>query len=762
MTFEEIQQRYRALTEQRRNGRLDPQAFSQAVQELRTQDAQGRWWQIDPGSGGWLLWNGSAWEPAELEATAAAPARPASPLRDPLLAAPLRRGSDAGPDPRALAWLRHRSQRWWDALSVAGGAAAGYLWFTYSSVRGFGSPIPSVVLALLPLALMLLVPKPIRRSIGAVIGELGRRGVDGIPAERRPGILGALRIGWPLLAILLLLLWLFGDRNPNGAESPDLTTPLLMVGIPVVLALFRYPIDGLLGPIQPLRRRIPPLTRVGVSLVLPMCLGFVLAGIGQKEYGLAHWNMVLGTLGSYAVLHDPAGRGSGGYRSQQPGRPRPSPSAAQGALLLVVAGLSFVLPSAVRADDCLFDPFNLNDCLRTIVTAPVISGIASTLVSVLVNGGDLVQVLLPPDVTIPVTSAPEVSTGADPKDPREELREIQRQWEDASKGGDPSDPAYQRLKKQYDDYMDWLNQKIAASDAAAQAAATTQPEIKPDIEYTFPDGRRTTLVYDASKGGYVNVLTNGVIRPEDLNEWDARNRQTEQSNDDWRQRNKQLNESGLDSQSLALKKMFEAQAKRMDDLLKEIKKDRDARWEFIRDSQLSDVKRYSAQGDRNDRLVGWLQTIEKAADMSIELIDNLATFGGVCPNVTTAIKYGYYVGKGGAFAWSEVQAKEVKYNSQTGASDHIMGRQVYEVAKTTIGDSIQDTRAILIPRTRILLPNLLAKVEEDDRLMTLRGKALRYKPLGAGLKSFIAGQILDQAISPIADYIYKQLPQSPR
>lgn len=389
---EQLRQHYESLLEQFRSGTLNQSEFLRAVWQMRGEDSQGRWWQINPQTGGWLLWDGSRWREADpLDDRGGASATSRTP------------GSTVEAHRMRLATLqslRHRSQRWWDALSVGGGAAAGYLWFTYSSVRGFNTPIPSLILALLPVGLLLLVPGNVRRVVASGIRALSAAGLSWLPERQRQRLTGALRLGWPLLMLVVLLLWLFGDHRPGQAEKADGWTPLLMVGIPVLLALFRPPIDRCLAPLQPLRRRIRPLTRAGISLALPMALAFLLNGFGLNQYALVHWNIALGTLGSYIVLHDPkttapTGNSPPGQRSR----------AEALVLLLIILGSAWFFPQPAWADDCLADPFNLNDCLRTFGTAPILSGAASSLSSILVNGGDLVQVLLPPEEPVAAPAA---------------------------------------------------------------------------------------------------------------------------------------------------------------------------------------------------------------------------------------------------------------------------------------------------------------------------------------------------------------------
>ena len=64
MDFDELQARYLTLRGQLDRGEIAPAEFQRRMAELRFRTPQGQWWQIDPATGGWLVWNGRAWAPA--------------------------------------------------------------------------------------------------------------------------------------------------------------------------------------------------------------------------------------------------------------------------------------------------------------------------------------------------------------------------------------------------------------------------------------------------------------------------------------------------------------------------------------------------------------------------------------------------------------------------------------------------------------------------------------------------------------------------
>ncbi len=74
MTFEEAGSRYAQLRDQYQAGQLDLGGFQAATAQLAVADPEGTWWQIEPTSGEWLMWNGSAWvRPGQSEAEAPSP-----------------------------------------------------------------------------------------------------------------------------------------------------------------------------------------------------------------------------------------------------------------------------------------------------------------------------------------------------------------------------------------------------------------------------------------------------------------------------------------------------------------------------------------------------------------------------------------------------------------------------------------------------------------------------------------------------------------
>ena len=94
MDFDELHARYLTLRGQLDRGEIALKEFQRQVAELRFRTPQGQWWQIDPATGGWLVWNGRAWTTASTPPAEAEQQVPAQPMQ--------RRGRRAPPTPQPV------------------------------------------------------------------------------------------------------------------------------------------------------------------------------------------------------------------------------------------------------------------------------------------------------------------------------------------------------------------------------------------------------------------------------------------------------------------------------------------------------------------------------------------------------------------------------------------------------------------------------------------------------------------------------------
>ena len=109
-----------------------------------------------------------------------------------------------------------------------------------------------------------------------------------------------------LCGIIAAVIWFLYSGLSSYTGAFDLLSPLVMIGLPVVLAWFRDPIDRLLLPIQYYRKKIGRPVLIGLGLIIPFMTAFILSGIGVRYYPLLSLTLIIGTNWGYALMRDPA------------------------------------------------------------------------------------------------------------------------------------------------------------------------------------------------------------------------------------------------------------------------------------------------------------------------------------------------------------------------------------------------------------------------------------------------------------------------
>ncbi len=126
--------------------------------------------------------------------------------------------------------------------------------------------------------------------------------------------------GLTFFGVLIALGWLFYSSGMMGVlagvyplypdqmiQQADWISFGLMIGLPLGIAMFRPVLDIVLIPLQPIRFRIPGKMLVGMGLVAPFAVAWVLYDAwGFRNYEFLHVSLIFGTLISYAILRTPA------------------------------------------------------------------------------------------------------------------------------------------------------------------------------------------------------------------------------------------------------------------------------------------------------------------------------------------------------------------------------------------------------------------------------------------------------------------------
>jgi hypothetical protein len=179
MTFEEAGQQFANLQAQVHTGQLQAVQFQQMAAQLRVQDPSGNWWQIDPNSAQWMMWNGTQWTWPQPQARPAAPQpaypQPAYAAQRPAIAQPAPLPPQTAPQSRLTVQKKKAAPAIWEGLApVLPGLAIGLMqgWPMYS--KNTAMLVGFVVPSLLPAVLVPLVPYVGRTvAIIVVVGCLG-------------------------------------------------------------------------------------------------------------------------------------------------------------------------------------------------------------------------------------------------------------------------------------------------------------------------------------------------------------------------------------------------------------------------------------------------------------------------------------------------------------------------------------------------------------------------------------------------------------
>lgn len=125
----------------------------------------------------------------------------------------------------------------------------------------------------------------------------------------RSGGLQALFAASPILALIPAVacggLWFFytflGIFKGEGLRGVDFITPAIIIGVPVILWLFRKSIDTLLKPLDALIQPIPTPLRYGIVIGLPVILGCSCSLIQSSGYASLNFTVLVSTLAA-AIL----------------------------------------------------------------------------------------------------------------------------------------------------------------------------------------------------------------------------------------------------------------------------------------------------------------------------------------------------------------------------------------------------------------------------------------------------------------------------
>ncbi len=236
---------------------LGPSLLQAEAPSLQGQDASGRTWRIDVATGGWLLWDGGRWVPADPGVPGSAPVAPMP--------------GQAVPMPPAAPAFASPPQ------------AQGPMAPAYPAASPFPAP-----------------PSPGYPSAAAPWAG-GLR-----PAAKKPlaGPGCAQIAGWTFSAFVAFV-WFVYTSLVRSSEGWDLLTPLIIAGISPAIFFTRRFTDPILATFVKARNVVPTALRLGAAAAVPFVVGLMLAVISSSGYGAIRLTVLTGAVVSWLLLRNP-------------------------------------------------------------------------------------------------------------------------------------------------------------------------------------------------------------------------------------------------------------------------------------------------------------------------------------------------------------------------------------------------------------------------------------------------------------------------
>jgi len=104
-------------------------------------------------------------------------------------------------------------------------------------------------------------------------------------ARARVNVMPILALAPSMVCGSLWFLYTFiGVFKYEGLGGIDFLTPIIVIGMPIAMRLFRKPIDKLLSPLDPIIRNIPMPLRFGIIFGMPLMLSCICSTVTFSGY----------------------------------------------------------------------------------------------------------------------------------------------------------------------------------------------------------------------------------------------------------------------------------------------------------------------------------------------------------------------------------------------------------------------------------------------------------------------------------------------
>ena len=673
--FARIQDTFRQLSGLRDAGRINDEQLREAMARLRCQDEAGAWWQLRPDDRAWLRWDGAVWTPAAPPAAAVSEpaagmaAAPGGPQTLAQLAKQIGKGLlKSVPKKIALVvgmfvgvWFLHTVVMMY--LNQGWGNAQNWLYASMTVMRG-GQLGGALFWMLLVMLVTLLISRRRKGGLGSDLAALPRtigQAFESAGTWGRALALG-LAAATVLIGFAIIAVWPIGGPYTPNRPVYVLAAVLLLLSLSNGDKAFVFLVSRLAwsdvqrwrhsNPARPFDRSVAVLGMVGVigGFLLTAVLPFLpVSGV-----------LAVVLLVVAAVV---MGRAKG-------------PAASAGVFLLLVGVAMLLRVEHALADDTSGYEY---DTFGEMITAPEF--VVAVAFSALAGIGAVLGALLPNVVTDAIGEGaagvlpPAPLPPADVLQGEEAMRRLEKlglatpdpdggwmkvgDWTNATGPGGPLNGFVEKagMGDKIDPDMIILTEPVPDTPppdwgpldpTPSEPVPPPPPDYPPNIEWTGPDGRERELVWNPEHNSYQNRDTGGLVA--DVEAWKKNIADTEAQTDDWRERNKQLEESGQDAQSRALAEIdakyqaeqakIAADLKASQALVKQIKMAQLKK--LLQDRQDSFTKK-ADEADRYNRimdsLVSGAEWTEWLADRSLDVLSKVTgTKGKVIKAVYTGVK----------------------------------------------------------------------------------------------------------------------------
>lgn len=281
---------------------------------------------------------------------------------------------------------------------------------------------------------------------------------------------------------------------------------------------------------------------------------------------------------------------------------------------------------------------------------------------------------------------------------KDEMDAFNQQWKDAQQGLDPNDPGYDKLKQQYDNYQDYLKDKLNGVNSQMNEieAARLQEAAAQASKNDWIKQQQQDLIQVKEQQSYLEAVAKGYgakdgydidevkVRLKQLNEREGElNKTLKENNAEINYTPKERDPIGPDEDSVKLNEKYRAQKEALEKEAAQAKAESNAarRAELAREQEIlnKNMQEEASKASFWNFMTRAAETTQVAADIGVDILSNLTG------PIGKEIKIGYSGLKGLGSGIGNAMTKD---NLEDAASEILKGSVggVTDMGKDMVGD----------------------------------------------------------------------------